>query len=150
ETMLADMAVAVNGDDPRYKPVIGRHVKLPITGRLVPIVADEHADPERDSGAVKITPGHDFNDIEVGKGADFKAADMFKMVGPDARVVQTADGLIPDDFIGLDCVEARKRVVGRLGAAGLLEQIEGRVIHTPFGARGGVVIVPWLTDQWYV
>src|SRR5690606_29944798 len=97
ETMLADMAVAVDGDDPRYKPVIGRHVKLPITGRLVPIVADEHADPELGSGAVKITPGHDFNDFEVGKRAGFKPADMLNMLDAEARVVQTADGLIPED-----------------------------------------------------
>jgi valyl-tRNA synthetase len=150
ETMLADMAVAVDGDDPRYKPVIGRHVKLPITGRLVPIVADEHADPELGSGAVKITPGHDFNDFEVGKRAGFKPADMLNMLDAEARVVQTADGLIPETFVGLDRFEARKQVVARLEADGLLEQIEDRVIQTPFGDRGGVVIEPWLTDQWYV
>ncbi len=97
ETMLADMAVAVSADDPRYKSVIGKYVKLPITGRLVPIVADEHADPELGSGAVKITPGHDFNDFEVGKRAGIAPADMLNMFDAEANVVQTADGLIPDE-----------------------------------------------------
>ncbi|MFA7602886.1 MAG: valine--tRNA ligase [Novosphingobium sp.] len=150
ETMLADMAVAVNGEDERYKSVIGKHVLLPITGRRVPIVADEHADPELGSGAVKITPGHDFNDFEVGKRAGFKPAEMLNMLDAEARVVQTADGLIPDELVGLDRFEARKRVVAMLEAEGLLEQVEDRVVATPFGDRGGVVIEPWLTDQWYV
>jgi valyl-tRNA synthetase len=101
ETMLADMAVAVNGADPRYSAVIGKHVILPITRRRIPIVADDHADPELGSGAVKITPGHDFNDFEVGKRAGLKAADMLNMFDADANVVQTADGLIPEEFIGL-------------------------------------------------
>src|SRR3546814_5012129 len=86
--MLADMAVAVHPDDPRYKAWIGKKVKLPITGRLVPIVGDEHADPELGSGAVKITPGHDFNDFEVGKRAGFKPAEMLNMLDAEARVVQ--------------------------------------------------------------
>src|SRR3546814_4029578 len=88
--MLADMAVAVHPDDPRYKAWIGKKVKLPITGRLVPIVGDEHADPELGSGAVKITPGHDFNDFEVGKRAGFKPAEMLNMLDAEARVVQWA------------------------------------------------------------
>ncbi len=150
ETMLADMAVAVNGEDPRYRSVIGKQVRLPITGRLVPVVADEHADPELGSGAVKITPGHDFNDFEVGKRAGFKPADMLNMLDAEARVIQTADGLIPAEFVGLDRFEARKLVVARLEAEGLLEQVEDRTIQTPYGDRGGVVIEPWLTDQWYV
>jgi valyl-tRNA synthetase len=106
--MLADMAVAVNGEDERYSSVIGKHVILPITGRRIPIVADDHADPELGSGAVKITPGHDFNDFEVGKRAGIKAADMLNMFDADAKVVQTADGLIPADYLGLDRFEARK------------------------------------------
>jgi len=150
ETMLADMAVAVNGDDPRYSSVIGKHVVLPITGRRVPIVADEHADPELGSGAVKITPGHDFSDFEVGKRAGIKPADMLNMFDAEARMVQTADGLIPAEFVGLDRFAARKQVVARLEELGLLAQIEDRVVATPFGDRGGVVIEPWLTDQWYV
>ena len=150
ETMLADMAVAVNADDPRYTAVIGKLVRLPITGRLIPVIADEHADPELGSGAVKITPGHDFNDFEVGKRAGFKPADMLNMLDAEARVIQTADGLIPTELLGLPVKEARERVVSLIDAAGLLEKVEDRVIQTPFGDRSGVVIEPWLTDQWYV
>ena len=150
ETMLADMAVAVNPEDQRYKALIGKNVRLPITGRLIPIVADEHADPELGSGAVKITPGHDFNDFEVGKRAGFKAAEMLNMLDADAKVVQTADGLIPAHYLGLDRFEARKAVVAAIDALGLLDRIEDRIIQTPIGDRSGVVIEPWLTDQWYV
>ncbi len=166
ETMLADMAVAVHPDDDRYKDLVARgaKVKLPITGREIPIVADEHADPELGSGAVKITPGHDFNDFEVGKRAGIAAGDMLNMLDADAAVCQTADGLIPEDLIGLDRFEARARVVEMLKESGHLvthktktkkgEEIEldaePRTIATPFGDRGGVVIEPWLTDQWYV
>jgi len=150
ETMLADMAVAVNPDDARYKALIGRRVRLPITGREVPIVADEHADPELGSGAVKITPGHDFNDFEVGVRAGFKPAEMLNMLDAGARITQTADGLVPADLIGLDRFEARDVIVKLLDQAGSLERVEDRVIQTPFGDRSGVVIEPWLTDQWYV
>ena len=150
ETMLADMAVAVNPEDDRYKAWVGKKVRLPITGREIPIVADEHADPELGSGAVKITPGHDFNDFEVGKRAGIKAADMLNMLDAEARVVQTADELIPADYLGLDRFDARKKVVAAIEAAGLLEKIEDRVIQTPYGDRSGQVIEPWLTDQWYV
>jgi valyl-tRNA synthetase len=150
ETMLADMAVAVNLLDERYTAMIGKMVRLPITGRLIPIVADEHADPELGSGAVKITPGHDFNDFEVGKRAGFAAGDMLNMLDAEAFVTQTADGLIPEALIGLDRFVARKRVVEMLEADGSLERVEDRVIQTPYGDRSGVVIEPWLTDQWYV
>ena len=150
ETMLADMAVAVHPKDERYSALVGKRVRLPITGRLVPIVADEHADPELGSGAVKITPGHDFNDFEVGKRAGFKASEMLNMLGPDAALVQTADGTIPDELIGLDRFDARRRVIERLEAEGYLERVEDRVIQTPYGDRSGVVIEPWLTDQWYL
>ncbi|HEY5713516.1 MAG TPA: valine--tRNA ligase [Allosphingosinicella sp.] len=150
ETMLADMAVAVNAEDARYTALIGKNVRHPITGRLIPIVADEHADPELGSGAVKITPGHDFNDFEVGKRAGFKPADMLNMFDQEARVVQTADGLIPEELVGMDRFDARKRVVEMLEAEGLLEKVEDRVIQIPYGDRSGVVIEPWLTDQWYV
>ena len=170
ETMLADMAVAVHPDDARYKDVIGKQIVLPITGRRIPIVADDHADPELGTGAVKITPGHDFNDFEVGKRAGFKAGDMLNMLDADANVVQTADGLIPDAFLGLhrfkrDGVDgAREVVVAEMKALGFLvphvtknkdgEEVsadfEPRTIQTPFGDRSGVVIEPWLTDQWYV
>ena len=150
ETMLADMAVAVNPDDDRYRALVGRMVRLPITGRLIPIVADEHADPALGSGAVKITPGHDFNDFAVGVRAGFRAADMLNMLDADAKVVQTADGLVPADYLGLDRFEARAKVVAAIGAQGLLGGIEDRTIQTPYGDRSGVVIEPWLTDQWYV
>ncbi|MDP4756971.1 MAG: valine--tRNA ligase [Sphingorhabdus sp.] len=157
ETMLADMAVAVNSSDKRYAHMVGKNVRLPITGRLIPIVTDEHADPELGSGAVKITPGHDFNDFEVGKRAGFKASDMFNMLDGEGRVVQTADGLIPAEYIGQyrfgiegEPTNARKMVVAALDALGLLEKVEDRVIQTPFGDRSGQVIEPWLTDQWYV
>ncbi|MET4896739.1 valine--tRNA ligase [Sphingomonadaceae bacterium jetA1] len=150
ETMLADMAVAVNAADARYVALIGQQVRVPITGRLIPIVADDHADPELGSGAVKITPGHDFNDFEVGRRAGIEARDMLNMLDAQARICQTADGLIPAELIGLDRFEARKVIVAMLDEQGVLERVEDRVIQTPYGDRSGVVIEPWLTDQWYV
>lgn len=150
ETMLADMAVAVHPTDERYAALIGKQVRLPITGRLVPVVADEHADPELGSGAVKITPGHDFNDFEVGRRAGIEARDMLNMLDAKARITQTADGLVPQALIGLDRFEARQAVVAMLEEAGALQRVEDRVIQTPYGDRSGVVIEPWLTDQWYV
>ncbi len=170
ETMLADMAVAVNPADERYASVVGKHVILPLTGRRIPVIADEHADPELGSGCVKITPGHDFNDFEVGKRAGFAPAEMLNMLDAEANVCQTADGLVPEEFLGLhrfkrDGVDgARELVVARMKEQGFLiphvtknkdgEEVEHdaepRQIATPFGDRGGVVIEPWLTDQWYV
>jgi valyl-tRNA synthetase len=166
ETMLADMAVAVHPDDPRYKSVIGKDILQPLTGRRFKIVADEHADPELGSGAVKITPGHDFNDFDVGKRAGFKPGEMLNMFDGDANVIQTSDGLIPAEYLGLhrfkrDGVDgARELVVTRMKEGGFLiphidkdgneHDAEPRTIQTPFGDRGGVVIEPWLTDQWYV
>ncbi len=150
ETMLADMAVAVHPEDERYKALIGKQVLHPITGRLLPVVADEHADPELGSGAVKITPGHDFDDFEVGKRAGIKPADMLNMFDATAHVVQTQDGLIPADLLGLSRDDARKAVVERLESEGAIVRVEDRVIPTPYGDRSGVVIEPWLTDQWYV
>ena len=148
ETMLADMAVAVNPSDDRYAALVGREVRLPITGRLIPIVADEHADPALGSGAVKITPGHDFNDFEVGRRAGIEARDMLNMLDAGARIVQC--GGVPEELIGLDRFEARRAIVARLEADGVLERVEDRAIQTPYGDRSGVVIEPWLTDQWYV
>ncbi|WP_088310159.1 valine--tRNA ligase [Novosphingobium sp. B 225] len=164
ETMLADMAVAVSADDPRYQSVIGKDILQPLTGRRFRIVADEHADPELGSGAVKITPGHDFNDFEVGKRAGIKPADMLNMFDAEAKVVQTTDGLVPDRYLGLDRFVVRDMVVADMKAAGMLiphvtkdkdgneveADAEPRTIQTPYGDRGGVVIEPWLTDQWYV
>ncbi|GAA4778744.1 valine--tRNA ligase [Novosphingobium ginsenosidimutans] len=164
ETMLADMAVAVHPEDPRYQAAIGKEILQPITGRRFKVVADEHADPELGSGVVKITPGHDFNDFEVGKRAGIKPADMLNMFDAEARVVQTADGLVPDEFLGLDRFVARQLVVARMKEAGCLiphvtndkdgneteADAEPRTIQQPYGDRGGVPIEPWLTDQWYV
>ncbi|QNM82639.1 valine--tRNA ligase [Sphingomonas sabuli] len=150
ETMLADMAVAVHPDDERYAQLVGKQVRLPITGRLIPIITDEHADPELGSGAVKITPGHDFNDFEVGKRAGIEARAMLNMLDAQGNIVQTADGLVPEALLGLERFEARKRVVELLESEGALISVEDRVIATPFGDRSGVVIEPWLTDQWYV
>ena len=166
ETMLADMAVAVHPTDERYADVVGRHVILPLTGRRIPIVADEHADPELGSGAVKITPGHDFNDFEVGKRAGIAAGDMLNMLDAEGNVCQTSDGLVPQEFLGRHRFRrdgadgARELVVQRMKDAGCLiphvdkdgaeHDAEPRTIQTPFGDRGGVVIEPWLTDQWYV
>ena len=150
ETMLADMAVAVHPDDERYAALVGKQVRLPITNRLVSIVADEHADPALGSGAVKITPGHDFNDFEVGRRAGIEARDMLNMLDAPGRVTQTADGLVPDELIGLDRFAARERVVAMLTEAGALAKVESRTIQRPYGDRSGVVIEPWLTDQWYV
>ncbi|WP_294330835.1 valine--tRNA ligase [uncultured Sphingomonas sp.] len=160
ETMLADMAVAVHPEDERYKALIGKQVRLPITGRLIPIVGDEHADPELGSGAVKITPGHDFNDFEVGVRAGIKAGEMLNMLDAKAAICQTQDGLVPAELIGLDRFEARKAIVARLKDEGFLvpfvdkegaeHDAEPRTIQTPYGDRSGQVIEPWLTDQWYV
>ncbi|MBX7539924.1 valine--tRNA ligase [Qipengyuania sphaerica] len=170
ETMLADMAVAVHPDDERYKSVVGKDILQPITGRRFKVVADEHADPELGSGCVKITPGHDFNDFDVGKRAGFAPAEMLNMLDAEGNVCQTADGLVPDEFLGLhrfkrDGVDgARELVVARMKELGFLiphvtkdkegnetlHDAEPRTIATPFGDRGGVVIEPWLTDQWYV
>ena len=160
ETMLADMCVAVNPADARYHGVIGQDILQPITGRTFKVVADEHADPELGSGVVKITPGHDFNDFEVGKRAGFKPGEMLNMFDAEAKVVQTSDGLVPDEFVGLDRFVARKLVVERMKQLGFLipwtdkdgaeHDAEPRTIQTPFGDRGGVEIEPWLTDQWYV
>ena len=160
ETMLADMCVAVNPEDERYKVVVGKEILQPITGRRFKVVADEHADPELGSGVVKITPGHDFNDFEVGKRAGIEPRDMLNMFDAQAHVVQTADGLVPTEFVGMERFAARKLVVQRMKEAGFLiphvdkdgneHDAEPRVIQTPFGDRGGVEIEPWLTDQWYV
>ncbi|HEX2812309.1 MAG TPA: valine--tRNA ligase, partial [Sphingopyxis sp.] len=160
ETMLADMAVAVHPSDARYASVVGKDIVQPITGRRFRVIADEHADPELGSGVVKITPGHDFNDFEVGKRAGIAPGEMLNMLDAKAAVVQTADGLVPNEFIGLDRFDARALVVQRMKEEGFLiphidkdgaeHDAEPRTIATPFGDRGGVVIEPWLTDQWYV
>jgi valyl-tRNA synthetase len=143
ETMLGDTAVAVHPTDKRYKKLIGKNVRLPIADRLIPVVADEHADPEQGSGAVKITPAHDFNDFEVGKRQGLPQINVMTV---DARMNENA----PQAYRGLDRFEARKRVVAELERLGLLRKVEDRVVMIPYGDRSNVVIEPYLTDQWYV
>jgi len=150
ETMLGDTGVAVHPEDARYSGLVGKFVELPIVGRRVPIVADEYANPEKGSGAVKITPAHDFNDFEVGKRAGHTPLNILTSV---AAIVSGADAEaagIPEDFRGLDRFDARRKVVAFFEAHELLERIENLKIEQPFGDRSGVVIEPWLTDQWYV
>ncbi|WP_374765172.1 valine--tRNA ligase [Yunchengibacter salinarum] len=143
ETMLGDTGVAVHPDDERYRHLVGSKVRLPLVGRLIPIVADEWADPEQGSGAVKITPAHDFNDYEVGRRQNL---DMINILDDRAAL----NDAVPAAYQGLDRFEARKKVVADLEAGGYLEKVEPHKHMVPYGDRGGVVIEPWLTDQWYV
>ncbi|MBQ1541414.1 valine--tRNA ligase [Caulobacter sp. CCUG 60055] len=143
ETMLGDAAVAVHPDDERYRGLVGKNVRLPIVGRLIPIVADDYADPEKGSGAVKITPAHDFNDFQVGKRHKLP---QINILDPFARVNENA----PEAYRGLDRFVARKKVVEAFEALGLLRGIEKTRHMVPHGDRSGVVIEPYLTDQWYV
>ncbi|HEX3881737.1 MAG TPA: valine--tRNA ligase [Stellaceae bacterium] len=142
ETMLGDTAVAVHPEDERLAGLVGRNAVLPLVGRAIPIVADEYADPEKGSGAVKITPAHDFNDFEVGRRHNLAMINIFDR---DARLTDA----VPEPYRGLDRFEARKRVVADLEAAGLLEKIEDHVLMVPHHDRSGVIVEPWLTDQWY-
>ncbi|NDC57340.1 MAG: valine--tRNA ligase [Alphaproteobacteria bacterium] len=143
ETLLGDVAVAVHPDDERYKGLIGAMVRLPIADRLIPIIADEYADPEAGTGAVKITPAHDFNDFKVGKRHGLAMINIFDS---RARLVDPA----PERFRGLDRFAAREKILEELEALGL-RRGEDAIRHTqPFGDRSGVVVEPWLTDQWYV
>ena len=143
ETMLGDTAVAVNPEDERYAALVGKNVILPIVERAIPIVADEYSDPEKGSGAVKITPAHDFNDFEVGRRHDLPMVSIFDI---DANVNEEA----PVQFRGMTREEARKAVVAEMDARGLLEKIEDNPMTVPYGDRSGVVIEPRLTDQWFV
>ncbi|MDB5470369.1 MAG: valine--tRNA ligase [Caulobacter sp.] len=143
ETMLGDTAVAVSPDDERYKHLIGKCVRLPIVGRPIPIIADEYADPEKGSGAVKITPAHDFNDFQVGKRHNLPSISIMDAYG---KINENA----PAEYRGLDRFVARKKVVETFEALGLLREIEKVRHQVPHGDRSGVVIEPYLTDQWYV
>ena len=142
ETMLGDTAVAVHPEDERLKDLIGKHAVLPLVGRRIPIVGDEHADPEQGSGAVKITPAHDFNDFEVGRRHGLEMVNIFN---DDAHLNSNA----PEAYRGLDRFEARKRVVADIEALGLLEKIDDHVHTVPHGDRSGVPVEPYLTDQWF-
>ena len=150
ETMLGDTGVAVHPEDARYAGLVGKEVVLPIVGRRIPIVADEYANPEKGSGAVKITPAHDFNDFEVGKRAGHAPLNILTAVAAIVDGAEADGAGIPVELRGLDRFKAREAVVAAFEAAGLLERIEDLKIEQPFGDRSGVVIEPWMTDQWYV
>jgi valyl-tRNA synthetase len=143
ETMLGDTAVAVHPDDPRYAHLIGKCVRLPIVNRPIPIIADDYADPEKGSGAVKITPAHDFNDFKVGQRHNLP---VISILDASAHVNENA----PPAFRGLDRFAARKKVVEDFEALGLLRGIDPTRHAVPHGDRSGAVIEPFLTDQWYV
>ena len=159
ETMLGDTAVAVSPNDERYQHLIGKTVLLPITNREIPVIADDYVDPEFGTGCVKITPAHDFNDYEVGKRHNLPLINVFDR---DAKVigeftVLTFEGYAgthgekaPEAYAGLDRFEARKKIVAELDTLGLVEKIDPHTLKVPRGDRSGVIIEPWLTDQWYV
>jgi len=142
ETMLGDTGVAVHPEDARYSGLIGKFVRLPLVDRLIPIVADEYADPKTGSGAVKITPAHDFNDFEVGRRHGLALLNIFDR---DARL----NDAVPEAYRGLDRFDARKKIVADLEAAELLDKLEDHALMVPHHDRSGVVVEPWLTDQWY-
>lgn len=158
ETMLGDTAVAVNPEDERYTHLIGKHVILPLVGRRIPIVGDDYSDPEKGSGAVKITPAHDFNDFEVGKRHHLPQINVLDIEGKISIADNSAylEGLpegareFAEEMEGTDRFAARKLIVQRLDDFGFLENIEPNVHMVPHGDRSGVVIEPFLTDQWYV
>ncbi|NCU02027.1 class I tRNA ligase family protein, partial [Candidatus Macondimonas diazotrophica] len=143
ETLLGDTAVAVHPEDERYRHLIGRQVLLPLTGRLIPIIADDYVDPAFGTGCVKITPAHDFNDHAVGSRHDLPLINIFTI---DARINEAA----PTAYQGLDRFDARARIVADLETQGLLEAVKPHRLMVPRGDRTGAVIEPYLTDQWYV
>ncbi len=160
ETMLGDTGVAVNPEDPRYKDLIGKKVLLPLVNRLIPIVGDDHADMEKGTGCVKITPGHDFNDNEVGKR---HALPQINILDKDAAILASAevydtkgeacnayDTELPSEFAGMDRFVARKAIVAKFDELGLLVEVKDHDLVAPYGDRSGVIIEPLLTDQWYV
>jgi valyl-tRNA synthetase len=153
ETMLGDVAVAVHPEDPRFAGLVGKFLVLPLVGRRIPVVADAYSDPEKGTGAVKITPAHDFNDFEVGKR---HGLGMPSVLDADAKVTLAeiggdwAEAEFLRDLDGLDRFEARKRIVAKLEELGLLAKVEPHVNQVPHGDRSGVPIEPRLTLQWYV
>jgi valyl-tRNA synthetase len=160
ETMLGDTGVAVHPDDERYRHLVGRQVVLPIVGRKIPVVADEYSDPEKGTGAVKITPAHDFNDFEVGKRHKLRAVNVMTAEAK-INIVDNEDFVdgvevtplrqdVWDQLHGLDRFDARKKIVQLMEEGGFLEKVEPHRHTVPHGDRGGVPIEPFLTDQWYV
>ena len=159
ETMLGDTAVAVNPNDERYTNLVGKFVELPLVGRRIPIIADEYANMEKGTGCVKITPAHDFNDYEVGKRNQLPMINVLTLSADirdegqtfsfDGRVTDAIDGTIPEKYRGMGRFAARKAIVADFEAAGLLVKIDENDMTVPYGDRGGVVIEPMLTDQWF-
>ena len=143
ETMFGDMAVAVHPDDERYAALVGQMVVLPIVGRQIPIVADSYSDMEKGTGAVKITPAHDFNDFEVGRRHDLELLNIF-----DEHAALNEN--VPEGYQGLDRFEARKKLIGELNTIGAVGEIKDNQHAVPHGDRSGVPVEPWLMDQWYV
>jgi valyl-tRNA synthetase len=150
ETMLGDTGVAVHPEDARYKDIVGKKVRLPLVGREIPIVADEYSDPEKGTGAVKITPAHDFNDFEVGKRHNLAQINVLDAFGNIISGDAASTTGIPKNLQGFDRFEARKKVVSEMAVLGLLAKIEPTTHTVPHGDRSNGVIEPWLTDQWYV
>jgi valyl-tRNA synthetase len=158
ETMLGDTAVAVHPDDERYTGLVGKHVILPLVGRRIPVVADEYSDPEKGSGAVKVTPAHDFNDFEIGKRHGLPQINVLDQEGrltlsgneDYLRGLPEGALMFAEEMHGKDRFAARKLIVARLEESGFLERIEPNTHMVPHGDRSGVVIEPYLTDQWYV
>lgn len=160
ETLLGDVAVAVNPTDERYQALIGKFVELPLVGRRIPIIADDYCDPEFGTGCVKITPAHDFNDYEVGKRHNLPLLNIFdknatvlaavQAFNLDGSVNENLDTSLPAQYAGLDRFVARKQMVADLDAQGLQVSVDDHALKVPKGDRSGTVIEPWLTDQWYV
>ena len=160
ETMLGDAAVAIHPNDERFKHLLGEFIELPLTGRRIPIVADEHVDPEFGTGCVKITPAHDFNDYEVWQRHRNQSSiqeqphgGLINIFTVDAAIRDNEDdenNLIPKKYIGLDRVAARKQILADLEAENLLEKTQDHKLMVPRGDRSGSIIEPFLTDQWYV
>jgi len=160
ETLLGDCAVAVNPNDERYSYLLGEYLELPLTGRKIPVIADEHVDPEFGTGCVKITPAHDFNDYQVWTRhknstqiRDLPHGGLINIFTVDAAIRDNQDDtfdVIPHAYIGMDRYDARKKIVADLEAAGLLEKVDDHKLMVPRGDRSNAVIEPFLTDQWYV
>ena len=160
ETMLGDTGIAVNPEDPRYKDLIGKQVLLPLVNRLIPIVGDDHADMDKGTGCVKITPAHDFNDNEVGKRHALPQINIFdkdaavlanaEVYDTKGEVCNAYDTELPSDFAGMDRFVARKAIVAKFDELGLLVAVKDHDLVAPYGDRSGVIIEPLLTDQWYV
>ena len=143
ETMLGDTAVAVHPDDKRYKNLIGKLVNLPLTDRKIPIIADEYVDQEFGTGCLKITPGHDFNDFDIGKKHDLE---IISILDQSAKIIQSA----PKEYQGLDRFDARRKIVEDIESLGLMQEIEDYTLTIPRGDRSGAILEPLITNQWFL